>query len=81
MPKKKISKKQEDSSKGKPKAKKYNAGSDVSISGLKEAITDALFEADYDTFKGCIAILLDMDYLKVHFTECVSPLQTQLLKT
>jgi len=27
--------------------------------GLKEAITEALFEADYDTFKGCIAILLD----------------------
>jgi DNA-binding phage protein len=22
-------------------------------------ITEALFEADYDTFKGCIAILLD----------------------
>ena len=59
MSKKKISKKQEGYSKGKPKAEKYNAGSDVSISGLKEAITEALFEADYETFKGCIAILLD----------------------
>jgi DNA-binding phage protein len=38
----------------------------VSISGLKEAITEALFEADYDTFKGCIAILLDKcDYSEI----------------
>jgi DNA-binding phage protein len=40
-------------------AKKYNPGEMSSIEGLKEAITEALFEADYDTFKGCIAILLD----------------------
>ena len=59
MPKKKTSKKPVGSSKGKPLAKTYSAGTDVSISGLKEAITEALFEADYDTFKGCIAILLD----------------------
>jgi len=40
-------------------AKPYKAGADVSIAGLKEAIMEALFEADFDTFKGCIAILLD----------------------
>ena len=37
----------------------YKAGTDVSIVGLKEAITEALFETDFDTFKGCIALLLD----------------------
>ncbi len=36
------------------------------MGGLKEAITEALFEADYDTFKGCISILLDkVDYLEI----------------
>ena len=36
------------------------------MSGLKEAITEALFEADYDTFKGCVAILLDKcDYVDI----------------
>lgn len=59
MLKKKISKKPVKSLKGKRQAESYKAGSDVSIAGLKEAITEALFEADYDTFKGCIAILLD----------------------
>ncbi len=59
MLKKKISKKLAKYSKEKVSAKPYKAGTDVSISGLKEAITEALFEADYDTFKGCIAILLD----------------------
>lgn len=59
MPKKKISQKPASSSKGKPQAKAYQVGSEVSVSGLKEAITEALFEADHDTFKGCIAILLD----------------------
>ncbi len=66
MPNKKISKKPEKFSKEKPRAKKYKAGTDVTLSGLKEAITEALFEADYDTFKGCIAILLDKyDYRKI----------------
>jgi len=65
MPKKKTLKKPGQSSKGKSRAKAYKPGADVSITGLKEAITEALFEADYDTFKGCIAILLD----KVDYTE------------
>jgi len=66
MPKKKISKKPEKFSKEKPQAKKYKAGTDVSVSGLKEAIVEALFEADFDTFKGCIAILLEKcDYLEI----------------
>ena len=66
MPKKKISKKHAVSSKEKPQAKEYKAGIDVSILGLKEAITEALFEADYDTFKGCIAILLEKrDYNEI----------------
>ena len=59
MLKKKILKKPAKSSKERVLAKPYKAGTDVSISGLKEAITEALFEADHDTFKGCIAILLD----------------------
>ena len=66
MHKKKISKKLVKSLKEKPRAKPYKAGTDVSIAGLKEAITEALFEADYDTFKGCIAILLDKcDYSEI----------------
>ncbi|MBN22868.1 MAG: hypothetical protein CL678_16400 [Bdellovibrionaceae bacterium] len=66
MPKKKISKKRAKSSKEKPQAKGYKAGTDVSIDGLKDAIIEALFEADYDTFKGCIAILLDKrDYAEI----------------
>ncbi len=66
MLKKKISKRPAKSSKEKALAKPYKAGTDVSISGLKEAITEALFEADYDTFKGCIAILLDKcDYSEI----------------
>ena len=40
-------------------AKRYKPGEDVSIEGLKEAIIDSLLEADYETFRGCIAILLD----------------------
>jgi DNA-binding phage protein len=40
-------------------AKKYNPGDHSSIEGLREAIIEALFEADFDTFKGCIAILLE----------------------
>lgn len=59
MRKKKTSKKPEKSLKEKSLAKEYKAGTDVSIHGLKEAIVEALFEADYDTFKGCIAILLE----------------------
>lgn len=59
MPKKKTSKKPINFSKEKPLAKTYKVGSRISITGLKEAITEALFEADYDTFKGCIAIFLD----------------------
>lgn len=47
-------------------AKSYSPGQGISIEGLKEAITEALFEADYDTFKGCIAILLDKcDYREI----------------
>lgn len=66
MHKKKTSKKLAKSSKEKVLAKPYKAGTDVSLSGLKEAITEALFEADYDTFKGCIAILLDKcDYSEI----------------
>ena len=59
MPKKKISKKLAEFSSGKSQAKAYKPGADVSIDGLREAITEALFESDFDTFKGCIAILLD----------------------
>jgi len=59
MPKKKTSEKRVRSSPGKSLAKVYKPGTDVSIEGLNEAITEALFEADFDTFKGCIAILLD----------------------
>ena len=63
MPRKKTLKKQEKSSTGKPRAESYKPGTDVSIEGLKQAIIEALFEADHDTFKGCIAILLDkFDY-------------------
>lgn len=47
-------------------AKNYNPGDDVSIIGLKEAMIEALFEADHDTFKGCIAILIEKcDYLEI----------------
>jgi len=59
MPKTKISKKPAGSSKEKAKATSYRPGDDVSLQGLKEAIVEALFEADFDTFKGCIAILLE----------------------
>ena len=59
MPRKKTFKKREGSLKEKPLAKPYVAGSDVSLKGLKQAIIEALFEADFDTFKGCIAILLE----------------------
>ena len=66
MPKEKILKKREKSSSGKSLTKAYKPGTDVSIQGLKEAITEALFEADFDTFKGCIAILLDKrDYREI----------------
>ena len=66
MPKKKTSKKPTSSLKGKPLAKEYKVGTDVSMSGLKEAITEALFDADFDTFKGCIAILLEKrDYTEI----------------
>ena len=66
MHKKKISKKPAKFSKEKALAKPYTAGTDVSVAGLKEAIMEALFEADYDTFKGCIAILLDKcDYSEI----------------
>jgi predicted transcriptional regulator len=62
MRKKKISKKLVKSSKALPLSESYKPGTDVSISGLKEAITEALFE----TFKGCIAILLEKyDYAEI----------------
>ena len=59
MPKAKTLKKPAKSSSGKAKATSYRPGDDVSLVGLKEAIVEALFEADFDTFKGCIAILLE----------------------
>ena len=66
MPRKKISKKPVKSSKGKPLRQDYKPGADVSIEGLKEAIIEALFETDFDTFKGCIALLLEKyDYKKI----------------
>ncbi|MCB0406672.1 MAG: hypothetical protein KDD34_00630 [Bdellovibrionales bacterium] len=66
MPKTKTSKKPVKSSSGKAKATNYRPGDDVSLEGLKEAIVEALFEADFDTFKGCIAILLEKyDYREI----------------
>ena len=51
---------------GKPLRQDYTAGTDVSMAGLKSAIIEALFEADLDTFKGCIALLLDKcDYKEI----------------
>lgn len=61
MPKTKTSKNLGKSSKG--KSTSYRPGDDTSLQGIKEAIIEALFEADFDTFKGCIAILLEkFDY-------------------
>ena len=52
--------------KEKPLAEKYSPGQSLTITGIKEALTEALFEADFDTFKGCIAILLDKyDYREI----------------
>jgi DNA-binding phage protein len=66
MAKKKTSKKHARFSSEKSLAKSYRPGMDVSMQGLKEAITEALFDADFDTFKGCIAILLDRyDYREI----------------
>ena len=66
MLRKKILKKPGKSSKGKPLRQDYKAGTDVSIAGLKSAIIEALFEVDFDTFKGCIALLLDKcDYKEI----------------
>ena len=63
---KKTSKRPEKSLSAKPLAEKHNPGDDVSILGLREAITESLFEADYDTFKGRIAILLEKcDYREI----------------
>ena len=66
MPRKKLLKKPRKSLRGKPLRQDYKAGTDVSISGLKSAIIEALFEVDFDTFKGCIAVLLDKcDYKEI----------------
>ena len=66
MSRKKTLKKPVKSSKGKPLRQDYKAGTDVSIAGLKSAIIEALFEVDFDTFKGCIALLLDKcDYKEI----------------
>ena len=66
MSRQKILKKPVKSSKEKPLRQDYKAGTDVSISGLKSAIIEALFEVDFDTFKGCIALLLDKcDYKEI----------------
>ncbi len=59
MSRKKILKSPGKSSKEKALGKDYKAGTDVSMDGLKSAIITALFSEDFDTFKGCIAILLD----------------------
>ena len=59
MTKKKISKRRRGYSKEKPLAKHYSPGKNISITGLKEALLEALLEADFDTFHGCIAILLE----------------------
>ena len=45
--------------KGKALRQDYKVGAKVSIAGLKSALIEALFEMDFDTFKGCIALLLD----------------------
>ena len=66
MRRKKISKTLAKSLKGKPLRQDYKPGTEVSIEGLKEAIIEALFEIDFDTFKGCIALLLDKcDYKEI----------------
>jgi len=66
MPMKKTSAKREKFSAGKRRTEVYKPGTDVSIAGLKEAITEALFDADLETFKGCIAILLEShDYRQI----------------
>ena len=66
MVKTKTSKKLEKSSKGKPLAADYKPGEEVSLEGLKEAIVEALFEGDFDTFKGCISILIEKyDYQQI----------------
>ena len=66
MPRKKISRKLGKSSKGRSLRQIYKAGTDVSIDGLKSALVEALFEKDFDTFKGCIALLLDKcDYKEI----------------
>ena len=66
MRRKRISKKPVKSSKGKPLKQDYKPGTDVSIEDLKEAIIEALFETDFDTFKGCVALLLDKcDYKEI----------------
>ncbi len=66
MPKKKILAKHGKSSTGIRSTEVYKPGTDVSIVGLKEAITEALFDADLETFKGCIAILLEShDYRRI----------------
>ena len=52
--------------KERPQAKAYRPGNNVSISGLKEAIVESLFEADFDTFNGCMAILMEKrDYREI----------------
>ncbi len=66
MSRKKTLKKPAKFSRGKALRQDYKAGTDVSIAGLKAAIISALFEADFDTFKGCIALLLDKcDYKEI----------------
>ena len=56
---KEILKKATRSLKGKPLRQDYKPGTDVSIEGLRLAIIEALSENDLDTFKGCVALLLD----------------------
>ena len=43
--------------------KEHKIGEELSFNGLKEAMVEALFEEDFATFKGCIAIIIDsFDY-------------------
>ena len=66
MSRKKISRKLNKTSNGKPLKQDYKAGVDVSVVGLKSAIIEALFEMDFDTFKACIVLLLDKcDYKEI----------------
>ena len=58
MPKKKISRKPAKSSLGKPTAEPYEPGDDVSFRGIREAVTEALFEEDLESIRGAIGLII-----------------------